>query len=177
MGARNSIRNSKVATLPQFSFSSQRKTNTLLETNLVTGINRKRIIPSFRFMDCSSWCALSHRYICFTGGYSDDSNSKASNDVVTLDTQREYAVYVKSPMLTARTCHNSVWYGGFLYVLAGYDNKNYLNDCERHSLGNNKWEFIPPISIAVRLFGVVQLEVNRTVYVLGGGTSELIDLI
>lgn len=167
MEPEEAVGNSKITKLPPYTYSYRFRTKALFATNLLTGSSCVLIIHPYLFKLFSSWCALSYPYICFTGGDIRRGQDKA-NEVVTLDTQREYAVSVKTPMLNSRTRHNSVWHRGFLYVFSGKDQASFLRECERLSLADNKWESIPQIPIAVINFGVIQLEDNLAVYIFGG---------
>jgi hypothetical protein len=74
-------------------------------------------------------------------------------------------------MKTARFGHGSVFYGGFLYVLGGY-NTAYLEECERYDTLHNHWQPIPPLPQARQWHAAIVCGYTRRIYTLGGNDSS-----
>jgi hypothetical protein len=113
----------------------------------------------------SYWSELPGGQLFVTGGNSDE--------VVSIDTLREFGVVYQQPMLIARMHHCAVYYAQHLYVLGG---EGLLQECERYVCAERSWEAIPPLPTgAAGLSGVVQ---EDCLYALGGLThSSHLDLI
>jgi hypothetical protein len=77
--------------------------------------------------------------LLITGG-----GSPAVNEVVRIDTRREFAAMEHPPMHTARSGHGVVYHTQHLYVLGGY-NRMYLGECERFVCADNRWQELPPL--------------------------------
>jgi hypothetical protein len=76
-------------------------------------------------------------------------------------------------MKTARRYHGSVFYGGFLYVIGGY-NGAYLAECERYDTLHNHWQPIPPLPHAINAHATIVCGYTRRIYTLGGSRPNLI---
>jgi hypothetical protein len=84
----------------------------------------------------------------------------------------------KPPIKTARYVHSSVFYGGFLYVIGGYNGLSSIAECERYDTLHNHWQPIPPLPHASRFHAAIVCGYTRRIYTLGGydGLASL-DLI
>jgi N-acetylneuraminic acid mutarotase len=105
---------------------------------------------------------LPGRCLLITGG---DFRRK----VMKIDTLREYAVSSKTPMHTGRMGHAAVYHSQYLYVLGGWNERD-LNECERYSCEENRWEVLPALSVAG--FAMSAVKVENSVYALGGTADE-----
>jgi hypothetical protein len=79
-------------------------------------------------------------------------------------------------MKTARYRHGSVFYGGFLYVIGGY-NTAHLAECERYDTLHNHWQPIPPLPHRSYWHVAIVCGYTRRIYTLGGSDGSYLDLI
>jgi hypothetical protein len=148
---------------PKYFYCCRSQTNKLLRTNLLTGAEFSLQVPGFMFKACCSWSELSGGRLLVTGG---DPNV---NEVVEIDTLREYAVSSQPPMHTARGNHAAVYHSQCLYVLGGYT-YTYLRECERYVCAESRWEELPALPLAG--FGMSAVELGNSLYALGGRGDE-----
>jgi hypothetical protein len=95
-------------------------------------------------------------------------------EVMKIDTLREYAVSSQPPMHTARRSHAAVYHSQYLYVLGGLY-KRCLSKCERYSCSQSRWEVLPTLPVAS--YGMSAVEVENSLYVLGGRASIYLDTV
>jgi hypothetical protein len=98
----------------------------------------------------------------------------AVEEVVRIDTRREFAVAQCPAMLTPRAGHAAVYHTHYLYVLGGYNGSSYLSECERYVCADNQWETLPSLPRACCATGVV---VGQSLYALGGYDRIYLDLV
>jgi hypothetical protein len=79
-------------------------------------------------------------------------------------------------MKTARSWHGSVFYGGILYVIGGY-NGRVLAECERYDTLHNHWQPIPPLPHTSYKHAAIVCGYTRRIYTLGGSDGLNLDLI
>jgi hypothetical protein len=71
-----------------------------------------------------------------------------------------------------------VFYGGFLYVIGGYNGLSALAECERYDTLHNHWQPIPPLPSASYQHAAIVCGYTRRIYTLGGRNSTgYLDLI
>jgi hypothetical protein len=80
-------------------------------------------------------------------------------------------------MKTARRSHGSVFYGGFLYVIGGYNGSSITAECERYDTLHNHWQPIPPLPHKSCGHAAIVCEDTRRIYTLGGSDGSFLDLI
>jgi hypothetical protein len=80
-------------------------------------------------------------------------------------------------MKTARWYHGSVFYGGFLYVIGGYNGSSSLAECERYDTLHNHWQPIPPLPHKSNAHAAIVCGYTRRIYTLGGFDGSPLDLI
>jgi hypothetical protein len=121
---------------PTFIYSYKLETDQLHWTSLVTGEESSHRVPSFAFrMDCRL-SEVSGGSLLITGN--------EGEEVVRIDTRREFAVAQCAPMLTPRMGHTAVFHTPHLYILGGrYD--GCLSECERYVCAENRWEALAPL--------------------------------
>jgi hypothetical protein len=107
--------------------------------------------------------------LLITGG-----GDPAVEEVVRIDTRREFAVTQCPPMLTSRVYHAAVYHPPHLYILGGW-NFRWLSECERYVCAEQRWEALSPLPRACSsTSGVV---VERSLYALGGYDGSYLDLV
>jgi N-acetylneuraminic acid mutarotase len=113
--------------------------------------------------------------IYITGGGSE--SGQYYNDVDCINAA-DHSVTAKAPMITARSCHVSVYCGGLLYVIGG-NNPSYLAECERYDSLEDKWESVAPLPHAARYLQAIVSHDAQRIYAFGGysTTAGLLDLI
>jgi hypothetical protein len=126
-------------------------------------------VPGYRFKFGSCWSEVPGGSLLFTGG------SPGVDEVVRIDTRREFAVTHCTPMLTPRIWHAAVYHTPHLYILGGC-NGSHLSECERYVCAENRWEALPHLPRACyNTSGVV---VESSLYALGGyDGSSYLDLV
>ncbi|KRX01567.1 hypothetical protein PPERSA_01470 [Pseudocohnilembus persalinus] len=75
-----------------------------------------------------------------------------------------------SPMQTPRKEHGSVTVGSkYVYVIGGYNSqkKEMLSSCERYDIKQDKWSYIPSMSVKKCAIAVCQ-QSDKYIYVMGG---------
>jgi hypothetical protein len=154
---------------PQFIYNCERFSNKLNRVNLLTGEQSCLKIKTYRFNEYCCWSELPGGTLFITGGHS------SVRDVVRIDTLREWAVSSQPPMHTGKQGHAAVYYSQYLYVLGGYRRDSYLSECERYSCAESRWEVLPDLPIAG--WGMSAVEVDNSLYALGGKTSRKLDLV
>jgi hypothetical protein len=143
-------------------------TSRLHKTNLSTGQERSTTLNhTFKFG--SSLCESTEGNLFITGGM------PATRKLVCIDPTTK-AVTPKPIMKTARWGHGSVFYGGLLYVIGGY-NGALLAECERYDTLHNHWQPIPPLPHASRYHAAIVCGYTRRIYILGGNDGLYLDLI
>jgi hypothetical protein len=156
-------------TLPAYIYSYKEKTGQLHRTSLVTGEPSSHQIPSYRFKNSCCWSEVPGGCLLITGG-----GDPAVEEVVRIDTRREFAVTQCPPMLTPRAYHTAVYHTPYLYILGGLSG-NYLSECERYVCAEHRWEALPSLPRAcINMSGVV---VESSLYALGGYNGILLDLV
>jgi hypothetical protein len=158
--------------VPTFIYSYNTDTDQLHRTNLVTGEHSSFKVPSYRFKYCCCWSEVPGGSLLITGG----GHPTPKEEVVRIDTRREYEVSHCAPMLTPRAGHAALYHTPHLYILGGYDDSRELSECERYVCAENRWEALPPLPSACHsTSGVV---VESSLYALGGyDGSFLVDLV
>jgi hypothetical protein len=79
-------------------------------------------------------------------------------------------------MKTPRYAHDSVFYGGFLYVIGGVYT-SYLAECERYDSFQDKWRPMAPLPRATCGHEAIVCGHTRRIYSLGGYDGSDVDLI
>jgi hypothetical protein len=151
-----------------FIYNIQPGTSNLNKINLSTGQQSSTAL-THTFKHHSSLCESPEGNLFITGG------SPAYSEVVCIDLTTN-AVTPKPPMKTARYCHGSVFYGGFLYVIGGYNTAN-LAECERYDTLHNHWQPIPPLPHTSTSHAAILCGYTRRIYTLGGHDGSDLDLI
>jgi hypothetical protein len=123
------------------------------------------------FKGSSSLCESPEGNLFITGG----GYPTATSEVVSIDLTTN-AVTPKPPMKTARNGHGSVFYGGFLYVIGGY-NGGALAGCERYDTLHNHWQRIPPLPHKSSSHAAIVCGYTHRIYTLGGYDGSTLDLI
>jgi hypothetical protein len=154
---------------PGFIFNFKHGTSNLHKTSLSTGQESSTAL-THTFKQYSSLCESPEGNLFITGG-------KTTSEVVCINPTTN-TVSPKPPMKTPRYRHGSVLYGGFLYVIGGY-NITDLAECERYDSFQDKWEPIAPLPHASRCQEAIVCGYTRRIYILGGYTNSIcgLDLI
>jgi hypothetical protein len=152
-----------------FIYNFEEHRSILHKTNLSTGQESSTAL-THTFISESSLCESPDGNLFFTGG-----GYGASSKVVCIDPITN-AVTPKPPMMTARYGHGSVFDGGFLYVIGGY-NDTRLAECERYDTLHNHWQPIPPLPHASNAHTAIVCGYTRRIYTLGGHDGSDLDLI
>jgi hypothetical protein len=156
--------------VPTFIYSYKSETDQLYRTSLVTGEHSSHRVPSYTFKYSCCWSEGPAGSLIVTGG----GHPTAVEEVVKIDTRREFAVTHCAPILTPRAGHAAVYHTPHLYILGGI-NGSYLSECERYVCAENRWEALPPLPRAcMHMSGVV---VESSLYALGGFNLEKLDLV
>jgi hypothetical protein len=150
-----------------FIFNFQYGTTNLHKTNLSTGQESSTAL-THTFKQGSSLCETPEGILFITGG-----RSPVTSEVVCINPTTN-AVTPKPPMKTPRYVHGSVFYGGFLYVIGGYNGSVNLAECERYDSFQDKWEPIAPLPHASRQHEAIVCGYTRKIYTLGGHNLDLI---
>jgi hypothetical protein len=153
-----------------FIYNFQKNTSNLHKTNLSTG-QESRTALTHTFKYHSSLCESPEGNLFITGG----GHPTVTNEVMFIDPITN-AVTPKPPMKTPRRGHGSVFYGGFLYVIGGY-NTDYLAECERYDTLHNQWQHIPPLPHQSECHAAIVCGYTRRIYTLGGSGDLYSDLI
>jgi hypothetical protein len=74
-------------------------------------------------------------------------------------------------MHTARAFHAALYHSQYLYVLGGYS----LGECERYACSESRWEVLPVLPVAGE--GMSAVEVENSLYALGGSTDNSLDTV
>jgi hypothetical protein len=146
-----------------FIFNFMYGASNLHKTNLSTGQESSTAL-THTFKQHSSLCETPEGNLFITGGC-----SPVISEVVCINPTTN-AVAPKLPMKTPRYAHGSVFYGGFLYVIGGY-NTAYLAECERYDSFHEKWQPIPPLPHASYCHEAIVCGYTRRIYTLGGQNS------
>mmetsp|Transcript_19528 Transcript_19528/g.35712 ORF Transcript_19528/g.35712 Transcript_19528/m.35712 type:complete len:120 (+) Transcript_19528:4023-4382(+) len=109
---------------------------------LATDSEVRMSLPMHTFITTSSWCELPGGVLYFTGGY----RHGPSDEVVIIDTRRDFALTHKLPMLVRRNVHTAVFRLGYLYVFGGNEAESFTA-WERLKLYANEetWEVLLPL--------------------------------
>jgi hypothetical protein len=153
----------------EFIYSYNRDTDQLHRTSLVTGEQATYHVPTHQFKQGSCWSEVPSGGLIITGG-----GRVVVNEVVGIDTRREFAVVQLAPMLTPRIAHAAVPHTQHLYVLGGWNNR-ILSECERYVSAENRWDALPPLPRACCITSGVVVE--RSLYALGGYGGLSLDLV
>jgi hypothetical protein len=156
--------------VPTFIYSYNQCSDQLHRTNLVTGKSSSHRVPSYTFEGGCCWSEVPGGSLLITGG-----GWPVGEEVVRIDTRREFAAADSAPMLTPRRNHAAVYHTPHLYILGGWSGRC-LSECERYVCAENRWETLPSLPRACEsTSGVV---VERNLYAVGGraGSSRL-DLV
>jgi hypothetical protein len=156
--------------IPTFLYYCLGDTNELHMVSLLTGEKSCHEVPHYQFNSGCRRSELPGGDLLITGGGWPD----ARDEVVKIDTSREYAVCSLPPMHTARSGHAAVYHSQYLYVLAGY-NYGILRECERYSFQEGQWEMLPALPVAGTAMSA--MEVDNSVYTLGGSDYKLLDTV
>jgi hypothetical protein len=148
--------------IPTFLYCCQRHTNQLHRVNLLTGEQSCHKVPNYQFKEGCRWSELPGGSLLITGG------SSGTEEVVKIDTLREYAVSSLPPMHTSRSFHAAVYHSLYVYVL-GY------RECERYSCAESRWEVLPALPVAGSYMSAV--EVENSLYALGGRNGRPLDTV
>jgi hypothetical protein len=155
--------------VPTFIYSYRGDTDLLHRTSLVTGEHSSHRVPSYTFNLGCCWSEVPGGSLLVTGG-----GSPAVNEVVRIDTRREFAVSHCPPMLTPRGEHAAVYTTPHLYILGGWNNNN-LGECERYVCAEHRWEALPPLPRAC--WGSSGVVLESSLYALGGYDDRNLDLV
>jgi hypothetical protein len=150
-----------------FIYNYQYGTSNLHRTNLST-CQESSTALTHTFKRYSSLCESPEGTLFITGG-------QTTSEVVCINLTTN-AVTPKPPMKSARYWHGSVFYGGFLYVIGGY-NTDYLAECERYDTLHNHWQPIPPLPHTSYWHAAIVCGYTRRIYILGGNNGSYLDLI
>jgi hypothetical protein len=151
-------------TLPTFIYSYNHDTHQLHSTNLVTGKQSSRRVPSYQFQLGCYWSVMPGGSLLVTGGNL-LITGRGSPTVVKIDIRREFAVAHQPPMLTPRAYHAAAYHTPHLYVLGG-SNDRCLSECERYVCEDNRWE--PLLLLPNACFNLSGVVVVSSLYALGG---------
>jgi hypothetical protein len=157
-------------TLPTFIYSTKNDTDLLHRTSLVTGERSSHRVLSYQFKIFCGWSEVPGGSLLITGG-----GIPAVNEVVRIDTRREFAAFEHPPMHTARSGHGVVYHAQHLYVLGGYSRGAYLGACERFVCADNQWQELPPLPYSCCDVSAVVL--GQCLYALGGDDGEPLDQV
>jgi hypothetical protein len=159
--------------VPAFRYSYELNTGDLRKTNLVTGEHiRHRVLPD-TFKNWCCWSEVPGVSLLSTGGR--EGEQTLVDDVVRIDTRREFAVVHCASMLNPRVDHAQVYHTPHLYVLGGANFNGTLRECERYVCAENRWEALPPLPRACSGASGVVLE--SCLYALGGDAGSCLDLV
>jgi hypothetical protein len=153
--------------IPTFLYCCKNNTHELHRVNLLTGEESLHKVNAFDFKSDCRWSELPGGSLLITGG----GNSR---EVVKIDTLREFAVSSLPPMHSARHHHASVYHSQYLYVLGGYRD-SYLRECERYVCPESRWIVLPALPVAVG--GMSAVELDNSLYALGGCNEEYLDTV
>jgi hypothetical protein len=154
---------------PGFIFNFQRNTSNLHKINLSTGQGSSTAL-THTFKSYSSLCETPEGNLFITGG-------GTTSEVVCINPATN-SVTPKPPMKTPRQAHGSVFYGGLLYVIGGYNGSVTLAECERYDSFQDKWEPSAPLPHASRRHEAIVCGYTRRIYTLGGHDGSVdVDLI
>jgi hypothetical protein len=156
---------------PQFIYCC--KSDQLLRANLLTGEQSYHQAPGYQFNIYCRWSELPGGSLLITGGLKDDYTT--TRDLQKIDTLREYAVSSQPPMHTPKHSHAAVYHSQHLYVLRGYISGRYLNECERYSCAERRWEVLPALLVACYTMSAVVLD--DSLYALGGYARRDLDTV
>jgi hypothetical protein len=106
--------------------------------------------------------------LLITGGW--DRDYDALEEVVRIESRREFAVAHCAPMLTPRMAHAAVYHTPHLYILGGLYGINYL--CERYVCAENRREPLTPLPKFCQ--GASGVGVENSLYALGGYGSDMV---
>jgi hypothetical protein len=120
-------------------------------------------VPSYTFNYGCCWSEEPGGSLLITGRGGD--NLRSLREVVRIDTRREFAVTQCTPMITPRLAHAAVYHTPHLYILGGHRGRC-LSECERYVCAENRWEALPPLSIACQ--GASGVVVESSLFALGG---------
>jgi hypothetical protein len=158
--------------VPTFIYSYEEYTDQLHRTNLITGEHSRLPVPSYWFKLRCCWSEVPGESLLIIGGW---HGGYAFEEVVRIDTRREFAVSHCPPMLTPRSLHAAVYHTPHLYIFGGFD-ISCLSECERYVCEENRWEALPSLPRACR--GTSAVVVENSLYALGGNDGLLeIDLV
>jgi hypothetical protein len=149
-----------------FIFHFQSNTSNLHKTNLSTGQESSTAL-THTFKQYSSLCETPEGNLFITGG------RPLTTEVVCINPTTN-AVTPKPPIKAPRWAHGSVFYGGFLYVIGGYNGSVNLAECERYDSLQDKWEPIAPLPHACREHEAIVCGYTRRIYNFGGHNLDLI---
>jgi kelch-like protein 10 len=83
---------------------------------------------------------------------------------------------MKASMLQIRKEHSSVYLGGYVYSIGGYDGieNKFLRSCERYNVLTNEWNYFDSVNIARCAFSASSVN-NSLIFIFGGydGTQRL----
>jgi hypothetical protein len=115
-----------------------------------------------------SFCVVPGGRLFLTGG-------GPSNEVHSVDINKDFAVIKQRNLITTRYAHSSVYHQGYLYVIGGWNEQQCQVDCERLQVVDAlEWEQIPPLPAKNSGAGTIKLE--ECLYVFGGYTLTGYDL-
>jgi hypothetical protein len=117
-----------------------------------------------------SHCVVPDGRLFLTGG-------GPSNEVNSVDVNRDFAITQHRNLITTRYAHSSVYHQGYLYVIGGWNEEQCQVECERLQVVDGlEWEQIPPLPAKNSGAGTIKLEVKECLYVFGGYTDTGYDL-
>jgi hypothetical protein len=139
----------------QHIYSYRRSSGHLYRTDLATGYELSLRLPCYSFGTHSCISEVPGQLLLITC---------AQRSVVSMDILREYAVLHRTPMLSLRFSHVSLYYSLHLYVLGGE-----LGECERYVVNEDRWESLKPLPVPC--IGVNAIEMKGSIYIIGGTDS------
>jgi hypothetical protein len=160
----------KLQDMPTFFYCCEDDTNKLDRVNLLTGEQSCHKVPDYEFKEGCRWSELPGGSLLITGG----GDHLPSNEVVRIDTLREWAVCAQPPMHTAKYFHAAVYHSLNVYILGGCSGVN-VSECERYSCAESRWEVLPALPVGGRSMSAV--EVENSLYALGGFATRDLDTV
>jgi hypothetical protein len=125
--------------------------------DIETGEEGTQALPNYTFQHGSSVCEGPDNLLFITGG------SSRQQEVVSVQMD-SLALKSCPPMLNPRQAHGSAYFGGWLYVIGGWETKL----CERYDL-QQTWTAIPPLpTTASNYWGMGVVVSCDKLYCLGG---------
>jgi hypothetical protein len=156
---------------PKCIYTCKESTGELHRTSLLNGDRSCHRLHDYQFKEYCRWSELPGGTLLITGGHEEND---AVREVVKIDTLRECAVSSQPPMHSARFQHAVVHHSQYLYVLAGYSDRE-LSECERYVWAESRWEELP--ALPVPGYGMSAGVLDNNLYTLGGWANSYLDTV